>query len=189
MSKEPRQEKFKIGQLHGKLRAENEESEAHIQRTVFLSQRLKLCRAKDDFLNPMIRIFGYEIPLRTGCSRGECVDLMGYDSDHNLYLIELKKENSNEQIKKIAEQINGYEKDARKILPQIEDDFKNEFFFRISFKEIKKIVLAPREFYKEKKRKREALVGRDTIEYAYFRDKSIYKHKLKNIISIHLVEK
>jgi len=187
MHKRPREEKFKLGQLHGKFLKEDNRSEAHIRQTIFLSQRLKLWRAKGETL--VIRIFGYEIPLKAGCKRGECVDIMGYDREQNLYLIELKKDNSHEQIKKIAEQIKGYENDAREILPKIEDDFKNEFFFRISFKEIKKIVLAPREFYKEKGRKGEALVDRDAIEYAYFGDSDIDHHDPKNVINIHLWKK
>jgi hypothetical protein len=187
MPKRQREGEFKLGQLHGKVLNEENKSEAHIRQTIFLSQRLKLWRAKGETL--VIRIFGYEIPLKKDCKRGECVDLMGYDREQNLYLIELKKEKSSEKLGEIATQIDKYKDAVEEIRSAIEKDFEKEFFFHISFKEIKKIVLAPREFYKEKKRKGEALVDRDAIEYAYFRDKSIYKHKLEKIIHIHLVEK
>ncbi len=184
MPKKPREENFKLGQIHGKLRAENEKSEAQIQRTVFLSQRLKLWRAKDDFL--IIRIFGYEIPLRTCRSRGESVDLMGYDSDHNLYLIELKKEKSSEKLEKIAAQIDKYKDAVNEICSAIEQDFEKEFFFHVRFKDIKKIVLAPLKFYQKYQKK--DLIDKDII-YAYFRDNDIDHHDPKNAISIHLVEK
>jgi hypothetical protein len=187
MHKRPREGKFKLGQLHGKFLKEDNRSEAHIRQTIFLSQRLKLWRAKGEII--VIRIFGYEIPLKTNCKRGECVDLMGYDGEHNLYLIELKKEKSPEKLEGIANQIDKYKDAVEEIRSAIEKDFEKEFFFRISFKEIKKLVLAPREFYKKEERKREALVDRDTIEYTYFKDKDINKRRLGDVINIHLVEK
>ena len=187
MNKKPRQGEFKLGQLHGKFLKEDNRSEAHIRQTIFLSQRLKLWRAKSEPL--VIRIFGYEIPLKKDCKRGECVDLMGYDGEQNLYLIELKKEKSSEKLEKIATQIDKYKDAVEEIRSAIEKDFEREFFFRISFKEIKKLVLAPRKFYKEKERKGEALVYRDTIEYTYFRDSDIDHHNPKDAINIHLVEK
>ena len=186
MPKRQREGKFKLGQLHGKFLKEDNRSEAHIRQTVFLSQRLKLWRAKNEVL--AIRIFGYEVPLED-CKRGKCVDLMGYDGEHNLYLIELKKEKSHEKLEDIASQIDKYKNAVEEIRSAIEKDFEKEFFFRVRFKEIKKIVLAPREFYKEKERKGEALVNRDAIEYTYFRDSDIDHHDPKNAINIHLVEK
>jgi hypothetical protein len=180
MHKKPREEKFKLGQLHGKFLEEDNRSEAHIRQTIFLSQRLKLWRAKGKTL--VIRIFGYEIPLKTGCKRGECVDLIGYDSEPNLYLIELKKEDSHEQ-KRIAQQVTGYKDAVEEIRAAIEKDFEKEFFFHVRFKEIKKIVLAPRKFYQKKN-----LIDKDVI-YAYFGDNDIHTHDPKNAINIHLVEK
>jgi hypothetical protein len=114
---------------------------------------------------------------------------MGYDREQNLYLIELKKEKSSEKLEKIATQLDKYKDAVEEIRSAIEKDFEKEFFFCVRFKEIKKIVLAPREFYKEKERKGEALVNRDAIEYTYFRDSDIDHHDPKNAINIHLVEK
>ena len=48
------------------------------------------------------------MPLKTECKRGECVDLIGYDENCNLYLIELKKMNSSERMAGIIDQINDY---------------------------------------------------------------------------------
>ena len=182
MPKRQREGEFKLGQLHGKVLNEENKSEAHIRQTIFLSQRLKLWRAKGETL--VIRIFGYEIPLKTGCKRGECVDLMGYDKEQNLYLIELKKEKSSEKLGEIATQIDKYKDAVEEIRSAIEKEFEKEFFFCVRFKEIKKIVLAPRHFYKGK-----VLIDKDTIEYTYFRDSDIDHHDLKNAINIHLVEK
>jgi len=179
-----RQREFKLGQLHGKFLKEDNRYEAHIRQTIFLSQRLKLWRAKNEFLP--IRIFGYEVPLKTDCTRGECVDIMGHDEEHNLYLIELKKEKSSEKLEDIKSQINCYKEAVEKIRSAIEKDFEKEFFFRVRFKEIKKIVLAPLKFYQRYQKK--DLIDKDII-YAYFRDSDIHTHDPKNAINIHLMEK
>lgn len=93
---------FKLGCLHGKLDAENKQSEAHIQRTIFLSQRLKIWRKRTD--TTIVRIFAYEVPIED-YKRSRRVDLMGYDEDHNLYIIELKKKDSKDYIEKVVEQM------------------------------------------------------------------------------------
>jgi hypothetical protein len=90
MEKALRKRDFKLGQIHGRLQAVSNKSEAHIQRTVFLSQRIKIWKKRNE--TTVVRIFGYEMPLKTGCTRGECIDLIGYDKDHNLYL-SLKRRN------------------------------------------------------------------------------------------------
>lgn len=175
-----RNKDFKLGCLHGKLQAEDESSEAHIQRTVFLSQRIRVWRTKD--LAPIIRIFGYEVPLED-YKRGRCIDLIGYDKNHNLYVIELKKKESDEPIEKVIKQINGYTDSVQKILPFIEEEFEEAFFFPIKFISIKKMIIAPREFYKGQK------LTDKTIDYGYFRHKDITKTKPKDIINIHLQKK
>ncbi len=182
MKKTLRKKDYRFGQLHGKLQAGNSASEAQIQRTVFLSQKLKICRKRDEIV--LVRIFGYEVPLKQSCSRGQCIDLIGYDKDHNLYLIELKKKESQERIADIIEQLNGYEESIKCILSNIEEEFKREYFLPINFKAIKKIILAPREFYEKKKK--ELLSG--SIEYAYFGDKDINKKEPGEAINIHLVK-
>lgn len=182
MEKALRKQGFRLGRIHGKLQAENDRSEAQIQRTLFLSQKLKVWRKRNDAT--VVRIFGYEVPLKTGCTRGECIDLIGYDKDYNLYLIELKKQESQERIADIIEQLNGYEDSVKQILPRIEEEFKCEYFIPIGFKAVKKIILAPREFYET--RKKELVPG--PVEYAYFGDKNINKREPGKTISIHLVK-
>lgn len=183
-NKELRNQNFRLGQIHGKLQAENSSSEAHIQRTVFLSQKLCLWKKRDEAI--VIRIFGYEVPLKTKCTRGECIDLIGYDKNHNLYLIELKKMKSGEHMARIIEQINDYADTVTNILPYIEREFAEQYFLPINFAGIQKLILAPREFYNSL-RKKESLDH--TIEYAYFRDRDITKRKPGEMINIHLVRK
>lgn len=182
MTRGLRTKDFKLGCLHGKLQAYNIRSEAQIQRTVFLSQRIKVWRKRD--FAPLIRIFAYEIPLEN-YMRGRCVDLMGYDDAHNLYIVELKKKESSERIEKVIEQINDYADIVKIIQPHIEKEFEEAFFFPIKFASIKKMILAPREFYTGKKH----LLIDDTIDYGYFRDTDINKREPKEIIGISLRNK
>ncbi len=184
MEKTLRKQDFRLGRIHGKLQAENDKSEAQIQRTVFLSQKVKIWRKRNEAT--VVRIFGYEVPLKTGCTRGECVDLMGYDKDFNLYLIELKKEESTEKIPDIIKQLDDYEQSVKQILPYIESEFRREYFLPIEFKkEIKKMILAPKEFYKLRLK----YLFPDSIEYAYFGDRiHINKRDPGEEINIHLVK-
>lgn len=179
MIRELREKDFKLGRIHGKLNAENKRSEAHIQRTVFLTQRLKINRARENA--SVIRLFGYEIPVED-YRRGRCIDLMGYDADHNLYLIELKKRESNEKIEKIILQINDYADKVQRILPHIEREFEETFFLSIKFFSVKKMIIAPREFYAGKKHR----LTDKSIDYGYYRLQDINKAEPREIINIHL---
>lgn len=184
MYKGLRNKDFKLGQLHGKLQAENRRSEAHIQRTVFLNQKIRLWLKRNKTIT--IRIFGYEIPLQANKPRGYCVDLMGYDKDNNLYLIELKKKESGERIPKIVDQINSYESMIKQILPFIEKEFKTEYFLPIKFKKnIKKMILAPREFYIQGKKE----FKNNDLYFAYFRDRDISTRKPGKAINLSMVKK
>lgn len=179
-----RKDNFKLGRLHGRVAAQKKQAETHIQRILFLNQRLSIVRSRKDSCE--IKLFGYEIPLEHGCSRVRCIDLMGYDQDHNLYLIELKRGRTSEQMPKIIRQINDYADMVRDILPNIEQDFKRTFFLPIRFRSIRKVVLAPREFYTTERRR--ALID-PSVEYAYFRNVNIAEYKLTgNSIGLHLVK-
>jgi len=172
---------FRLGQFHGKIWAEKGNSEAQIQRNLFLSQKIKLWRTRKG--PTVIRIFGYEVPLKKGCSRGECVDLLGYDEDRNLFLIELKKKDSTEKISDILNQLDGYANVVKTILPHIEEEFEKEYFFPMQFTAIKKIILAPRDFFRP--RMKNLVPG--AIEYAYFANKDITTKSDGETINIHLV--
>jgi len=148
------------------------------------SQKLRLWKRRNETV--IIRIFGYEVPLKTGQTRGECIDLIGYDKAQNLYLIELKKKTSSERMSKVIDQVNDYTDAVKKIVTHIEKEFENEYFLPIRFSGIKRIILAPREFY-DRTRKKECVDLK--IQYAYFRDTDITKRKPGDIINIHLVKR
>ncbi len=177
-----RRENFRFGCFHGKPVAEKIESEANIQRVLFLNKQLRIVRSKTNI--SMINLFGYEIPLEQGNSRGKCVDLMGYDKEYNLFLIELKKDKTSEKMSKIIEQINGYADSVKVIREAIEAEFEKTFFFKIKFSlMIKKVILAPREFYKLRSKKE---LTDATIEYAFI-GKNLVKHKLNGkAIDVHI---
>jgi len=180
MGKILREGNFKLGCIHGRITAQKKDSEADIQRNVFLSQKLKIVKSRNEEI--IIRLFGYEVPLEKK-TRGKCVDLIGYDKDHNLYLIELKKDDSKEQIDKVIRQLNGYADDVEKIIEHIQEDFEKEFFYPIKFKKIIKMIIAPKNFYTDKK-----LIDGSIKYYGYFRSKDIHNKPNYNITSIHLMK-
>jgi len=183
MNSKLRKSDFKLGCIHGKINPKEENSEAMIQRNVYLSQSIKIKRSNDDKKNSLIRLFAYEMPL--GLRRDNCVDLVGYDVEHNLYLIELKKGSSAEALSKVIDQINGYANKVAEIREHIEGDFEKTFYLNLKFKKIKKLILAPREFYKGNKRND---YSDDTIEYLYFRDMDITERKIGKTINVHKVK-
>ena len=109
-----------------------------------------------------------------------------YDKDSNLYLIELKKKEASERIPKIIDQINNYTHMTKQILPCIEKEFKKEFFLPMRFnKSIKKVILAPREFYVSRKKG----LKDKSVYFCYFRDRDINTKKPGKIVNLSLVRK
>ena len=93
--------------------------------------------------NKHIRIIGYEIPLTDSNARTNCIDLLGYDQDHHLYIIELKKDDSSEKIEDIIDQVTGYEKQFALISREVEKQFRAIFHwpdFKLSYPAYKLIV-------------------------------------------------
>jgi hypothetical protein len=102
-------------------------------------------------LHEDIRLIGYEVPLQSGQKRGNCIDLFGYDAEHNPYIIELKVGTSGDDLPKVIKQINDYEEMLIKHLGCIETEI-NEKLFLNDFKltrNVKKIILASREYYEK----------------------------------------
>lgn len=182
--KEPRKD-FKLGRLHGKVRAQKTKSEAAIQRIVYQRSVIRIVRSRDEKENTEIRLIAYEMPL--GKWRDRCVDLVGYDKDKNLWIIELKG-HGQEKLGKVIGQLNGYEEYISLVMSNLEEDFKKTFYFEIKFrKDVKKLILAPKEFYKNSKREE---FKDKTIEYAYFKDKNITgEKKLRNIVDVRIEKK
>ena len=179
MVKQLRKRDFKLGCIHGKIQPEKGESEYAIQRKVFVSPGMEINWTR--YNRERIRIFGYEIPLSAGTTRGNCVDLMGYNEDKDLYLIELKKKDSNEDLSKVNKQINDYAERMETIQPHLEKEFRETFFYGIKFKSIKKLVLAPREFYEKNIESKDS-----SIIYGYFRDRDITTRKSFGYVQVHI---
>jgi len=166
-----RRERFNLGTVHGKPVPKVENSEAAIQRGLYLKGLIKIVRSKNQDKNSLVRIFGYEIPLeKRDKKRVRCADLLGYDQSYNLYLFELKDKDSKEDFSNVVNQINNYEEILLKIKPYIEQEFYESLFFKIKFHDqIRKVILAPREFYKNVEKKQRTVELHKDIEYAFFR--------------------
>ena len=164
-----RQKDFRLGILHGKIKPEKDDYEAKLRNKIFLHQSITIKRSRNTGQNTDVRLFAYEMPLKENISRGNCVDLVGYDNAHNLYLIELKRGDNKQKLSEVIKEINGYASIVQCIKDKIGQDFEKIFYLSIHFKSIKKIILAPRKYYP--KNKPEGIDN--TIEYLYFEDDSI----------------
>jgi len=185
---ELRKKDFRLGRIHGKTSPQKKRSEATVQRNLFLGQRITIVRKRDGRSNPVIRIFAYEVPLEK-VSRGRCIDLLGYDQEKNLYIFELKSGDSTEELSKVNSQIKNYANKLIEIKECIEQEFNEEFFFTVEFKEIKKVVVAPRKFYKNKKNKGVDNYEGD-IEYLYYADPSVFeKDDIPPEVKLHVWKK
>ncbi len=148
-----RTEDFKIGTFHGKLNPENSCSEAKLRNDLYLIGSLILKINENDIKT--IRLIGYEIPLKSGASRVNCIDLLGYDQNHTPYIIELKKSSSNESLLEIIDQINEYEILFKDVKSYIEKEFKTKYHWKnFSFSsDLIKIILVHRDFFGEEENK------------------------------------
>ena len=144
-----RKENFKICTFHGTMDPEKGSKEAKLRNALYLIGNLNLLISRTESVN--IRIIGYEIPIE---NRGKRIDLIGYDKDRNPWIIELKAHDSKERIDEIIQQINGYEIIFKTQIDAIEKEFTDKCFLNISLtRKIKKMILAPREFYENQEKK------------------------------------
>jgi len=132
----------------------------------------------------VIRLFAYEVPLESA-SRGDSIDLLGYDNVRNLYIFELKNKKSTEKLSDVNKQIERYAHKLKGIKKYIEGEFNQTFFFTVEFREIRKMVVAPLEFYKAP--------GDDykrDIEYLYYADGSVFeKADIPQNVRLHVWKK
>lgn len=138
---------FRLFTTHGVVRP-SKGSEARIRNDLYMVGAIKLMHSRES--HTVVRLIGYEVPLQSGKLRGECIDLFGYDSEHNPYIIELKKESSTEKLQDVINQINDYALILDPLLPKIELEINDKLFlkdFELK-RDIKKIILAPRDYYK-----------------------------------------
>lgn len=137
---------FRLLTMHGVVRP-RAGSEARIRNDLYLVGAVKLMYSR--VLHEDVRLVGYEVPLQTGQKRGNCIDLFGYDEEHNPYIIELKTGVSGDDLPKIIKQINDYETMLIPHLSNIETEIREKLFlaeFQLTRK-VKKIILASREYY------------------------------------------
>jgi len=141
-----RQNQFRLLTMHG-VAQPAEGSEARIRNDLYLVGAIKLIYSQKHHIN--VRLIGYEVPLQSGKLRGECIDLFGYDAEHNPYIIELKTGVSKEDLPKVVQQVNGYEKMLIPLLDDIENEIKDKLFLDefVLKRSVRKIILASREYY------------------------------------------
>jgi hypothetical protein len=167
---------FRIGIIHGTISPVKSDSEARIQRNVYLSQIIRLNKHRNEKID--IRLFGYEVPLEKG-QRVQCVDLLGYDKNWNLYIIELKDEKSSEDIESIIKQVERYKILVNQLQSNIEKEFNQAYFLTgYHFKNIISIVLAPKIFYSNKSKGLKTY-KQNNIIFTYFKDRQIKNKHLK----------
>lgn len=144
----PREKDFRLLTVHGKLNPAKEDSEAKLRNDLYMIGSLTLNFSAVKKVN--VRLIGYEVPLIAGISRGNCVDLLGYDNDHNPYIIELKVESSKEKLNEIVKQINDYSDKFMYVRDGIEEELQRKLHlpdFKIGTI-VKKVILIPRNYYK-----------------------------------------
>ena len=74
----------------------------------------------------------------------------------------------------------------RQIKKNIEKEFEKVFFLPITFGKTKKMIIAPREYFKKMTAKEKKEYSLD-IDFGYFRDKNFSSHEPKDLINSYLV--
>lgn len=141
-----RRKHFRLLTMHGVVRP-RAGSEARIRNDLYMIGAVRLMYSR--VLHKDVRLIGYEVPLQSGQKRGSCIDLFGYDAEHNPYIVELKIGSSRESLATVIEQINKYEAMLIPLLSSIETEIKEKLFlddFKLT-ENVKKIILASREYY------------------------------------------
>lgn len=135
-------------------------------------------------LEPEVRevfICGSEIPLGEVRTEKKTIDLVAYDNDMNLYVIELKLKLGSGTANSAARQVDAYAKELVKNAPRINKIFKEKMGKDWLIKEpLKKIVLAPKSFF-DHKRKPDSIESKDVL-YVTFKGCDEYKG-LESVIS------
>jgi hypothetical protein len=144
----PRTQDFRLLTFHGKLNPTKDDCEAKLRNDLYLIGSLTLNFSRAKKVN--IRLVGYEVPLLGGTSRGNCMDLLGYDKDHTPYIFELKVDSSNEKLDKIVTQINDYADKFISVHDAVEAELQRKLHiptFKLG-KDITKVILIPRDYYR-----------------------------------------
>jgi len=144
--------------------------EQHMQWKLFTSEvKLRLI----DQNKKVIITCGYEIPLGEIISEKKKIDLLAYDEDGNIYLIETKFTNGSGTTDKAAKQVSEY----AEILEHNFDWFFKQFQDGIGDsrqinKSFNKIVLAPKSYYNHKRKPQ--LENRNDVLFLTFAKTEVY---------------
>jgi len=142
--KELRDNDYKLLRMHGKVTPKYDHYEAKLRNDLFMVGSLHIMTGKKDF--ERIRLVGYELPLYH--NRDECIDLLGYDKNHNLYVIELKI-NNKMTPKEISDQLNRYAEKVKDLTGLLAEEIKDTLFLKeFSFSDrIYKLALVPSDYH------------------------------------------
>lgn len=135
---------FKIGSWHGRILSSDDKREYAIQRELYLLGGIEIVQSRSNKIR--IRLIGYEVPTRTK-NMGRACDLLGYDEQHNLWIIEVKHAKNNEPLCKAVEQVAKYCNCYSKKLRDLEENYSSAFFLSIKFAGVRAAVLAPNKFF------------------------------------------
>lgn len=167
---------FKLGCWHGKLSTGPTERETKIQRHIFAVGSVRIFESSH--VKRDIRIFGYEVPLGPGKGRVHSADLLGYDKNWDLYVIELKNNTNQEELSNAIEEVNRYENYLKISKGLVAREFREMLFLADrdfpGFNRLVKVIAAPKSFYEGKPNlKRDIAAARDcSIKLCYIPDKT-----------------
>jgi len=143
---ELRRKGFRLGTWHGKIPTDLK-SEYAIQRALYL-HGVCLVPHRDPQTHIHLRPIGYEMPLYRA-SRDKSVDVVAYDRQHNIYLIEVKQAQNSQRLAEVIKQVNDYAGIFEQIKKYVQAEFNEQFHVSVEFKRIVKLIVAPRKFYKK----------------------------------------
>lgn len=145
LSSRPRMKGFRIGMWHGKQLLPGDPREYKIQRDMYQIGSAILKFGKGDQGERRVRFAGYEVPLRM---RRERMDLVAYDSDFNVYIVEVKRSENTEPLDQVVEQVEGYSDLFEEIRPHFEREFTDAFFLPgVTLGKVVTVICAPRQYY------------------------------------------
>lgn len=173
---EPRKRDFKIGCFHGKVIPEKPEDESTLRNGLFLKGSLILIRETKAC---KIRFIGYEVPTCEGKDSKKNIDLLGYDENYDLYLIELKRGLTSEKTNIATGKINRYYECLLKSLPSLQNEFRLEYHlpeFEFSGL-IHCVILAHSIYYIKHKPSEFKENGISPYTFRYEKDDDILKNK------------
>lgn len=130
---------------HGKQLLPGDHREYKIQRDMYQVGSAVLKYGKGAEGERRVRFAGYEMPLRMHKER---MDLVAYDADFNVYIVEVKRSENTEPLDKVVKQVEGYSDLFEEIRPYFEREFRDAFFLPdVTLGKVVKVICAPRQYY------------------------------------------